>query len=36
MAEALDEPFELGAHRHAVTLSLGGSVGATRTPQTKS
>ncbi|HEX4431048.1 MAG TPA: EAL domain-containing protein [Frankiaceae bacterium] len=28
MAEALDEPFELGGHRHAVTLSLGGSVGA--------
>jgi diguanylate cyclase (GGDEF)-like protein/PAS domain S-box-containing protein len=28
MAEALDEPFELGDHRHAVTLSLGGSIGA--------
>jgi diguanylate cyclase (GGDEF)-like protein/PAS domain S-box-containing protein len=28
MAEALDEPFELGGHSHAVTLSLGGSVGA--------
>jgi diguanylate cyclase (GGDEF)-like protein/PAS domain S-box-containing protein len=28
MAEALDEPFELGGHCHAVTLSLGGSVGA--------
>ena len=27
MAEALDEPFELGGHRHAVTLSLGGAVG---------
>jgi EAL domain-containing protein (putative c-di-GMP-specific phosphodiesterase class I) len=28
MAEALDEPFQLGGHCHAVTLSLGGSVGA--------
>jgi diguanylate cyclase (GGDEF)-like protein/PAS domain S-box-containing protein len=28
MASALDEPFELGGHCHAVTLSLGGSVGA--------
>ncbi len=28
MAEALDEPFELGGHCHAVTLSVGGSVGA--------
>jgi len=28
VAGALDEPFELGAHRHAVTLSLGGAVGA--------
>jgi diguanylate cyclase (GGDEF)-like protein/PAS domain S-box-containing protein len=28
LASALDEPFELGGHRHAVTLSLGGAVGA--------
>jgi diguanylate cyclase (GGDEF)-like protein/PAS domain S-box-containing protein len=28
MADALDEPFELGPHRHAVTLSLGGTIGA--------
>jgi diguanylate cyclase (GGDEF)-like protein/PAS domain S-box-containing protein len=28
MAEALDEPFNLGGHRHAVSLSVGGSVGA--------
>ncbi len=27
MAEALDEPFDLGGHRHAVSLSVGGSVG---------
>ncbi len=27
MAEALDDPFELAGHRHAVTLSLGGSIG---------
>ena len=27
VASALDEPFELGPHRHAVTLSLGGAVG---------
>jgi diguanylate cyclase (GGDEF)-like protein/PAS domain S-box-containing protein len=28
MAQALDEPFELGGHRHAVSLSLGGTIGA--------
>jgi len=27
MTEALDEPFDLGGHQHAVTLSLGGSIG---------
>jgi diguanylate cyclase (GGDEF)-like protein len=27
LAEALDEPFHLGGHRHAVTLSLGGAIG---------
>ncbi len=27
LMEALDEPFEMGGHRHAVTLSLGGAVG---------
>ena len=28
LAAALDEPFELGGHRHAMTLSLGGTLGA--------
>ncbi|MCW2667341.1 MAG: hypothetical protein JWN57_2303 [Frankiales bacterium] len=27
VADALDEPFDLGGHRHAVRLSLGGAVG---------
>ncbi len=27
LAQALDEPFELGGHRHAMTLSLGGTLG---------
>jgi diguanylate cyclase (GGDEF)-like protein len=27
LVEALDEPFELGGHRHAVTLSIGGAFG---------
>jgi diguanylate cyclase (GGDEF)-like protein/PAS domain S-box-containing protein len=27
LAASLDEPFDLGAHRHAVTLSMGGSIG---------
>ena len=27
LARALDEPFELGGHRHAMTLSLGGTLG---------
>ncbi|MDQ6650224.1 MAG: EAL domain-containing protein [Actinomycetota bacterium] len=28
LAEALDEPFALGGHQHAMTLSLGGTIGA--------
>ena len=28
LAAALDEPFEVGGHRHVVTLSLGGTIGA--------
>ena len=28
MAESLDAPFDVGGHRHAVTLSMGGTVGA--------
>ncbi|MCY7363859.1 MAG: bifunctional diguanylate cyclase/phosphodiesterase [Frankiaceae bacterium] len=27
LAEALDEPFQIGEHQHAMTLSLGGSIG---------
>ncbi len=30
LAEVLDEPFEVAGHRHVVTLSLGGTIGAHR------